>query len=185
MADVKQTQQGNKPQQETKMTQQLTEAQKAEAARKELIEKTAKEVAAKQAETPKGPDPKQVAAEALKAVEAKRAAEAAKQPSDGHAGGSQTSSGKVDRWPDRKKKSTIANPVQFVWDLADAMKAKDPTIRRKDVIQAAIDAGVAGYTARTQYQAWYQMQRESQRQAALQEAKRNEAQRATGTGGSR
>ena len=189
MADQNKTaQQGSKPQQldnnkpAANQPVNLTPEQQAEAKRKELIAKVAAETAAKAAAEPKGPDPKEVAAKALEAVKAKQAAEAVAQ-GDGHvdgSAGSQGSSGKRDRWPERRKKSIIANPVKFVWDLADTMKQMDPTIRRKDVIQACIDAGVAGYTARTQYQAWYQMQRESQRQAALAEAKRNEQQRKQG-----
>lgn len=188
----KPTQQGQAPQPEQKKVDpkpvqtpaqqpqfappQQSPEQKLEAERKEQIAKLAQEHAARAAEQPKGPDPKEVAALALKAVEAKRAAELAAAPADG-ATGATTPSGKRDRWPERKKKSSIANPVKFVWDLADAMKKVDPSVRRKDVIEAAIANGVAGYTARTQYQAWYQMQRESQRQAALAEAKRNAEQK--------
>lgn len=196
MDTKKPTQQGQAPQPEQKKVDtkpvqtsaqqpqfappQQSPEQKAEAERKEQIAKIAQEMAARATEQPKGPDPKEVAALALKAVEQKRAAELAAAPADG-ATSTQTS-GKRDRWPERKKKSTIANPVKFVWDLADAMKKVDPSVRRKDVIEAAIANGVAGYTARTQYQAWYQMQRESQRQAALQEAKRAAEQKTQKTG---
>lgn len=48
--------------------------------------------------------------------------------------------------------STVGSPCYLVWDLADKMK----DARRKDVIAAAVKKGVAFYTARTQYQKWYE-----------------------------
>jgi hypothetical protein len=57
-------------------------------------------------------------------------------------------------------KSIIEAPVDRVWLIADfefkkAREAGEPKPRRKDVVQTAIDAGIAPYTARTQYQAWF------------------------------
>lgn len=52
--------------------------------------------------------------------------------------------------------STVEKPVAVVHRLADEM----PGARRKDVIQAAVDAGVAFYTARTQYQVWFSKQKQ-------------------------
>lgn len=49
------------------------------------------------------------------------------------------------------KQSTIQKPCSVVWDIAIKMDGA----RRKDVIQACVDAGVSYYTARTQYQQWY------------------------------
>lgn len=48
-------------------------------------------------------------------------------------------------------RSTIASPVRIVWELADA----NPGMRRCDVIRLAEAAGIATYTARTQYQRWF------------------------------
>ena len=45
-------------------------------------------------------------------------------------------------------KSSVEDPCELVHQLFKEM----PGARRKDVIQAAVDAGVAFYTARTQYQ---------------------------------
>jgi hypothetical protein len=41
--------------------------------------------------------------------------------------------------------------VKVCWDLFIA----NPDMKRKDAIQAAVDKGVAFYTARTQYQKWF------------------------------
>lgn len=46
--------------------------------------------------------------------------------------------------------STIDHPVKAMWDLCDKMKDS----KRKDVIAAAVGAGIGYYTARTQYQLW-------------------------------
>lgn len=45
-------------------------------------------------------------------------------------------------------KSTIGSPCQVVWDIAEKMEGA----KRKDVLAACVDAGIAFYTARTQYQ---------------------------------
>lgn len=47
-------------------------------------------------------------------------------------------------------KSKVKDPVHFVWDTCDKMKGA----KRKDVVDACLKAGVAFYTARTQYQNW-------------------------------
>jgi hypothetical protein len=52
----------------------------------------------------------------------------------------------------RAAKSTVANPVQVVHKLVAEMLAKDPKVRRKDLVAAAIKTGCAYYTARTQVQ---------------------------------
>lgn len=52
--------------------------------------------------------------------------------------------------------STIVRPCKQVWHIADSM----PTATRKEVIQACEDAGIAFYTARTQYQQWSACQKE-------------------------
>ena len=50
------------------------------------------------------------------------------------------------------RKSTIESPCFIVWDTADKMSKQGA--RRKDVIAACVEKGVAFYTARTQYQLW-------------------------------
>lgn len=50
-----------------------------------------------------------------------------------------------------ENKSSVEGAVVVSWDIF----AADPTMRRKDAIQKAVDAGVAFYTARTQYQKWF------------------------------
>lgn len=49
-----------------------------------------------------------------------------------------------------RNKSEVESPCWLVWDTADKMKGS----RRKDVIAACVEKGVAFYTARTQYQLW-------------------------------
>jgi hypothetical protein len=83
---------------------------------------------------------------------------------------------KVDRYPDRKRRSDIASPVKAMWEIADMMIAADPTARRKDIIAAGIASGIAFYTARTQYQAWYTARRESLKNAAQAQAAQAQAQ---------
>lgn len=46
--------------------------------------------------------------------------------------------------------STVKSPCRTVWDICEQMKGS----RRKDVLEACVKAGVAFYTARTQYQQW-------------------------------
>jgi len=53
------------------------------------------------------------------------------------------------------RKSTVEGPCRIVWDLCDSMNyTKEGGARRKDVLKAAEEAGVAHYTARTQIQLW-------------------------------
>lgn len=55
-------------------------------------------------------------------------------------------------------KSDILNPCKLVWDMADEMKGQ----RRKDIIAACVEKGVAYNTARTQYQLWFTATKNSQ-----------------------
>jgi len=48
--------------------------------------------------------------------------------------------------------STAANPCNTVWEIAEKLKGQ----KRKEVIGACVEAGVAYNTARTQYQKWFQ-----------------------------
>lgn len=50
-----------------------------------------------------------------------------------------------------KKESTASNPCKMVWEIAEKMQGA----KRKDIIQACVDAGIAYNTARTQYQRYY------------------------------
>lgn len=52
-------------------------------------------------------------------------------------------------------KSTVDGAVALCHELFSSM----PEARRKDAIQAAVDKGVAFYTARTQYQKWFKAQK--------------------------
>lgn len=61
----------------------------------------------------------------------------------------------------RLRKSTIESPSKRVWEIADQMKAANPNVRRKDVIAACVEQGIAYYTARTQYQLWFKASRAS------------------------
>jgi hypothetical protein len=57
----------------------------------------------------------------------------------------------------RFHESKVENPVRAMWDLCDKMVEN----RRKDVIAAAVAAGISYYTARTQYQLWLTAYRNS------------------------
>ena len=52
----------------------------------------------------------------------------------------------------KSAKSTVANPVQVVHQLVADMIKANPQVRRKDLVDAAVKAGCAYYTARTQVQ---------------------------------
>lgn len=58
----------------------------------------------------------------------------------------------------RNTTSSVENPVRAMWDLCDSMTGS----KRKDVIAAAVEAGINYYTARTQYQLWLTAWRNSQ-----------------------
>lgn len=52
-------------------------------------------------------------------------------------------------------RSTVANPVQTAWQLYAALyQQHGPALTRTQACNAAMAAGVAYYTARTQYQLW-------------------------------
>ena len=52
-------------------------------------------------------------------------------------------------------KSTVDGAVALSHEIYNA----NPDARRKDAIQLAVDAGIAFYTARTQYQKWFKAQK--------------------------
>jgi hypothetical protein len=61
-------------------------------------------------------------------------------------------------------KSTIDHPCKMVWVIADEMIGS----KRKDVLAACVKAGVAFYTARTQYQQWLTIRKEmAEREAKM------------------
>ena len=49
--------------------------------------------------------------------------------------------------------SSIERPCKQVWHIADSM----PGAKRKDVLAACVEKGIAYNTARTQYQQWFQI----------------------------
>ena len=66
------------------------------------------------------------------------------------------------------RESRVEKPCRAVWDIAEAMRNEDPTVRRKDVIEACVSRGIAYYTARTQYQEFTRCQREMAERIAQQ-----------------
>lgn len=66
-----------------------------------------------------------------------------------------------------KHASTCASPTKAVWDVADKMmeaaEAGNYQITRRMVLDACERAGIATYTARTQFQAWLTANRNSGR----------------------
>ncbi len=48
------------------------------------------------------------------------------------------------------RESAVEKPTKLVWHIADGM----PKAKRAEVLKACADAGIAFYTARTQYQLW-------------------------------
>lgn len=64
-----------------------------------------------------------------------------------------------------RNKSTVASPVGRVWAIADSM----PGAKRKDIVAACVEQGIAFFTARTQYQKWNQARRAETAQADGQE----------------
>lgn len=57
----------------------------------------------------------------------------------------------------KMKKSKVEGPCRLVWDIASDM----PGARRKDIIEKCVKAGVAYATARTQYQQWFSVNKNS------------------------
>ena len=57
---------------------------------------------------------------------------------------------------ERTHESSIVRPCKQVWHIADSMKGSS----RKEVIAACEAAGIAFYTARTQYQNWLTCEKE-------------------------
>lgn len=51
---------------------------------------------------------------------------------------------------EKVNKSTASKPCSLVWEICEQMKGA----KRKEVLAACVEQGVAYYTARTQYQQW-------------------------------
>ena len=60
--------------------------------------------------------------------------------------------------------SEVVRPCQLVWDIAEGM----PGAKRGEVIAACVEAGIAFYTARTQYQQWRAVKKEEADRIAKQ-----------------
>lgn len=72
-----------------------------------------------------------------------------------------SASAKVEKAPATKTRevkhtSNIEHPCKTVWAIADEMKGA----KRKEVLAACVEKGIAYYTARTQYQQWLSVQKE-------------------------
>lgn len=65
--------------------------------------------------------------------------------------------------------STAEHPCKLVWIIASALVEANPNIRRKEVLAACVERGVAYYTARTQYQQYRQVRKEEEAAAARRE----------------
>lgn len=67
--------------------------------------------------------------------------------------------------PSLRGKSTIENPVAFVFQWCDENREalSSGEIRRKDAHATLEELGVAHYTARTQYQCWYSLTNRGER----------------------
>lgn len=55
--------------------------------------------------------------------------------------------------------STTSRPCKTVWNIADDMFKANPSVTRKEVVAACVQAGVTEGTAKTQYQHWYAVAR--------------------------
>lgn len=66
----------------------------------------------------------------------------------------------------RIHKSTVENPSKLVWEIAEQMTVANPKVRRKEIIEKCVASGIAYYTARTQYQVWLAIKRDSAAHAA-------------------
>lgn len=80
---------------------------------------------------------------------------------------------KVDKVPSTKShlvthESTVDMPCKRVWDIATTMRENNPLCKRKEILAACVEAGIAYYTARTQFQAWLAVQKEMAARVASQ-----------------
>lgn len=66
----------------------------------------------------------------------------------------------------RLRRSQIEGPTKEVWNIAEEMRKVYPNCRRKDIIAECVKRGIALYTARTQFQQWTKIMKESAANAA-------------------
>lgn len=66
-------------------------------------------------------------------------------------------------YTEKSHESTIVRPCKQVWHIADSMKGSS----RKEVIAACEAAGIAFFTARTQYQSWKACENEMAARTAI------------------
>lgn len=66
--------------------------------------------------------------------------------------------------------SSIDHPCKTVWMIADQLKIEQPTAKRAVILATCVAAGIAYYTARTQYQQWRGVQKEMAEREAAQAA---------------
>lgn len=67
----------------------------------------------------------------------------------------------------KKEHSTAERPCKKVWFIADDMITANPEVKRKEILEACAKAGIAFYTARTQYHQWLGVRKEmAEREAA-------------------
>lgn len=77
--------------------------------------------------------------------------------------------GNVETFPHQ---STVLKPCKQVFYIADEMKATNPNATRSEIINECVKRGIAFYTARTQYQHWYSVQKEmAEREANSKKSK--------------
>ena len=57
-------------------------------------------------------------------------------------------------------KSEIVHPCKTVWVIADDMLKANPNTKRSAILEACVKAGIAYYTARTQYQQFLTVRKE-------------------------
>lgn len=68
--------------------------------------------------------------------------------------------------------SIVERPCKMVMQIADEMLITHPDAKRKDILAACVDRGIAYYTARTQYQSWLQVRKEMADREAAQTTKK-------------
>lgn len=62
--------------------------------------------------------------------------------------------------------STIERPTKRVWAIADDMLRANPNTKRSEIIAKCVAEGIAFYTARTQYQQFFETLREQRTREA-------------------
>lgn len=81
-------------------------------------------------------------------------------------GGAPTTPVKIDRYPNRLKKSTASSPVKLVHSICETMLKTDPKVSRSTIQEFCIAQGIAFYTARTQVQVYFAARKRDQEAAA-------------------